>query len=120
MDVTNFQLSPVVGETEVIADPRRQPQQDEGDGDKRQRQEEALDEALKNTFPASDPFQSNSRRRPRPIAPGSHRVPLSPRFRSLAAFGRRPWCVRRGPRDRHPKPVTFADYRTATNSTIIR
>ena len=26
-----------------------------GDSDKRRRQEEALDEALKNTFPASDP-----------------------------------------------------------------
>src|ERR1019366_387087 len=44
-----------VGETEMIAGPRRKPQQDEGDGDKRRRQEEALDEALKNTFPASDP-----------------------------------------------------------------
>jgi hypothetical protein len=39
----------------MIADPKRKPQQDEGDGDKRLRQEEALDEALKNTFPASDP-----------------------------------------------------------------
>jgi hypothetical protein len=39
----------------MIADPRRKPQQDEDDGDKRLRQEEALDEALKNTFPASDP-----------------------------------------------------------------
>jgi hypothetical protein len=44
-----------VAETEMIADPRRKPQQDEGEGDKRRRQEEALDEALKNTFPASDP-----------------------------------------------------------------
>jgi hypothetical protein len=45
----------VAGEAEMIADPRRKPPQDEGDGDKRLRQEEALDEALKNTFPASDP-----------------------------------------------------------------
>ena len=37
----------------MIADPKRKPHQ--GDGDKRRRQEEALDEALKNTFPASDP-----------------------------------------------------------------
>ena len=37
----------------VIADPK--PYQDDGDSDKRRRQEEALDEALKNTFPASDP-----------------------------------------------------------------
>ena len=44
-----------VGETEMIADPKRKPHQDDGDGDKRRRQEEALDEALKNTFPASDP-----------------------------------------------------------------
>jgi hypothetical protein len=44
-----------IGETEMIADPRRKHQQDEGDGDKRRRQEEALDEALKDTFPASDP-----------------------------------------------------------------
>jgi hypothetical protein len=44
-----------VGETEMIADPKRKPHQDEGDGDKRRRQEEALDEALENTFPASDP-----------------------------------------------------------------
>jgi hypothetical protein len=43
----------------MIADPKRKPHQDDGDGDgdgdKRRRQEEALDEALKNTFPASDP-----------------------------------------------------------------
>jgi hypothetical protein len=44
-----------VGETEMIADPKRKSHQDEGDGDERRRQEEALDEALKNTFPASDP-----------------------------------------------------------------
>jgi hypothetical protein len=39
----------------MSADPKRKPLQDEGDCDKRRRQEEALDEALKNTFPASDP-----------------------------------------------------------------
>jgi hypothetical protein len=44
-----------VRETEMIADPKRKPQRDDGDSDKRRRQEEALDEALKNTFPASDP-----------------------------------------------------------------
>jgi hypothetical protein len=44
-----------VGETEMIADPIRKPHQDDGDSDKRRRQEEALDEALKDTFPASDP-----------------------------------------------------------------
>ena len=49
-------FSSVVGETEMIADPKRKPHQDDGDSDKRRRQEEALDEALKNTFPASDPI----------------------------------------------------------------
>jgi hypothetical protein len=44
-----------VGENEMIADPKPKPHQDEGDDDKRRREEEALDEALKNTFPASDP-----------------------------------------------------------------
>jgi hypothetical protein len=39
----------------MIADPKRKPHQDDGDSDKRRRQEEALDEALKNIFPASDP-----------------------------------------------------------------
>ena len=39
----------------MIADPKRKPHQDNGDSNKRRRQEEELDEALKNTFPASDP-----------------------------------------------------------------
>jgi hypothetical protein len=39
----------------MIPDSKRKPHQDEGNGDKRRRQEDALDEALKNTFPASDP-----------------------------------------------------------------
>jgi len=39
----------------MIADPKRKPHQDDGANDKRRRQEEALDEALENTFPASDP-----------------------------------------------------------------
>ncbi len=38
----------------MIDDPKRKPHQDDGD-DKRRHQEEALDEALENTFPASDP-----------------------------------------------------------------
>ncbi len=42
-----------VEETEMIGDPNRKPHRDDGDGERRQ--EEALDEALKNTFPASDP-----------------------------------------------------------------
>ena len=39
----------------MMADPKRKSHQDDDDSDKRRRQEEALDEALKNTFPASDP-----------------------------------------------------------------
>src|SRR5271169_1565077 len=36
------------------------------------------------------------------------RVPYSPRYRSLAAFGRRPWCPLTGRVGRHPKPITKA------------
>ncbi|MGA9895341.1 MAG: hypothetical protein WBQ55_24005 [Xanthobacteraceae bacterium] len=39
----------------MMIDPRRKTLQDDGGRDKRRQQEEALDEALKNTFPASDP-----------------------------------------------------------------
>jgi hypothetical protein len=40
----------------MITGPKRKPHQDEGDTDRRRRrEEEALDEALENTFPASDP-----------------------------------------------------------------
>ena len=42
----------------MIADPKRKPHQDDGDSEKRRRQEEALDEALENTFPASDPVSA--------------------------------------------------------------
>jgi hypothetical protein len=47
-----------VRETEMIADPKRKPYRDDGDSDKPRRLEEALDEALKNTFPASDPVSA--------------------------------------------------------------
>ena len=41
----------------MLVEPKRKPQRDDYDRDKRERrhQEEALDEALKDTFPASDP-----------------------------------------------------------------
>ena len=42
---------------QMIADSKRKPHQDDGDNDKR-RQDEALDEALENTFPASDPVSA--------------------------------------------------------------
>jgi hypothetical protein len=42
----------------MIAEPKRKPQEDDDERDKRERkhQEKALDDALKNTFPASDPI----------------------------------------------------------------
>jgi hypothetical protein len=48
-------FSSAVGGTEMMADPKRKPHQGDDHSDKRRRQEDALDEALKNTFPASDP-----------------------------------------------------------------
>ena len=50
-------FSSAIGEIEMIADPKRKSHQAEYDRDQRERrhQEEALDDALKNTFPASDP-----------------------------------------------------------------
>ncbi len=69
----------------AIAELKRKPQQDDGARDKRERrqQENALDEVLKDTFPASDPVSMSSRHRPPPTATGqrpegrcgeSHRV----------------------------------------------
>jgi hypothetical protein len=47
----------VVGEIEMIAEPKRQLDEDDHSAThQRRRQEEALDEALENTFPASDPI----------------------------------------------------------------
>jgi hypothetical protein len=39
----------------MIADSKLKPHQGERDSDRRRREEKALDEALENTFPASDP-----------------------------------------------------------------
>jgi hypothetical protein len=54
---TNVFVGPV-GEFEMNADPKRKPHQGKYDRSKRTRrsQEEALDDALKNTFPVSDPI----------------------------------------------------------------
>ena len=53
------------------ADPKRKPHQSEYDRSKRarRRQEEALDDALKNTFPASDPISIEQ-----PAPPAADRV----------------------------------------------
>jgi len=47
----------VVGEIEVVAEVKRKPHRDYSARDERERmhQENTLDEALKDTFPASDP-----------------------------------------------------------------
>ena len=44
----------------MIVEPKHKPHVDDADRDQseRLRQEEALDEALKNTFPASDPVSA--------------------------------------------------------------
>jgi hypothetical protein len=39
----------------MTQEPKRKPHEDDPDPKERERQEEALDEALKDTFPASDP-----------------------------------------------------------------
>jgi hypothetical protein len=44
--------------TKMTIVPKRKTIQDNSDRDKRRRQEEALDEALKDTFPASDPISA--------------------------------------------------------------
>ena len=60
----------MVREIEVFAEPKRKPHQKDSARDERERrhQEDALDEALKDTFPASDRFHSSSRHRPPPTA----------------------------------------------------
>ena len=54
----------------MIAEPKRKPHQDDNGRDKgeRRHQEEALDEALKNTFPASDPVSVEQ-----PVPPAADR-----------------------------------------------
>ena len=52
----------------MIAEPKRKPHQDDRDKRERRHQEEALDEALKNTFPASDPVSVEQ-----PVPPAADR-----------------------------------------------
>jgi hypothetical protein len=42
----------------VVAQPKHKAHEDDDDRAKRERQEKALDEALANTFPASDPVSA--------------------------------------------------------------
>jgi hypothetical protein len=44
--------------TKMKTDPKRKTLQDNSGDDKRRRQEAALDDALRNTFPASDPVSA--------------------------------------------------------------
>jgi hypothetical protein len=60
-------------------DPKHKPRQDDGGSDKRRRLEEELDEALKNTFPASDPVSAEQ-----PTTSGSAYRPHSFRGRDTA------------------------------------
>jgi hypothetical protein len=53
---------------EMIAELRRKTRRDDADRDLREHLERALDEALANTFPASDPVSAEQ---PVPPAPGS-------------------------------------------------
>jgi hypothetical protein len=66
-----------VGEIQMIAEPKRKPHQNDSDRDQndndrdkreRRHQEKALDEALKNTFPASDPVSVEQ-----PVPPAADR-----------------------------------------------
>jgi hypothetical protein len=61
----------------MLPDAKRKRRKDDAERDQRERrrrQEEALDEALRNTFPASDPVSveqpapASSKRRPRPTS----------------------------------------------------
>jgi hypothetical protein len=54
--------------SKMIAEPRRKTRQDDADHDLREQRERALDEALANTFPASDPVSAEQ---PVPPAPES-------------------------------------------------
>jgi len=54
----------VFGETEMTTDPKRKPPQN--DSDQRKRLELELDNALQNTFPASDPVSIEQPKPPEP------------------------------------------------------
>ena len=61
----------------MLADAKRKHakgEADRQDGERRRRQEEALDEALKNTFPASDPV---SIEQPAPVPPKRQKKPAA-------------------------------------------
>jgi hypothetical protein len=57
----------LVEEVEMIAEPNHEAHWDDTVRDKRERHEKALDEALKNTFPASDPVSVEQ-----PVLPAVH------------------------------------------------
>jgi hypothetical protein len=65
------------GEFDMFADAKRKHAKGEAerqDGERRRRQEEALDDALSNTFPASDPV---SIEQPAPVPPKRLKKPAS-------------------------------------------
>jgi hypothetical protein len=81
-----------VRETEMIADPKRKPHQDDGDSDKRRRQEEALDEALKNSGVRSGFSRAADQRAGAPVVPDRFHpkgaIPTQRRRESLSFFRR--------------------------------
>jgi hypothetical protein len=79
-----------------MADPKRKPVRDDAaQRERRRRQEEALDEALKDTFPASDPVSAVQPAPPERAADGgplhwgaaAPRVPLPHRVNLLRDLG---------------------------------
>jgi hypothetical protein len=64
----------VVGEIEVVAEVKRKPHRDDSARDKRERthQGNALDEALKDTFPASDAVSPGKQIHPERTARSRH------------------------------------------------
>ena len=73
------------GQTEMISELKREPHQDDYDRDKHERmhREEALDDALKNTFPASDPV---SVEQPAPPAADRDRYAVNRRISCVRAL----------------------------------
>ena len=71
VSVNALKSSDVVGEIEMIAEPKHEVHRDNTVRDKRERRrhEKALDEALENTFPASDPVSAEQ-----PVLPAAHTI----------------------------------------------
>jgi len=71
VSVNALKSSDVVGEIEMIAEPKHEVHRDNTVRGKRERRrhEKALDDALENTFPASDPVSAEQ-----PVLPAAHTI----------------------------------------------